>query len=109
MFGVDTVGFRNILNGFQTKCNIHYKTDGLLSSIFGAFSLDNIKQTFNSVFDWVAEGGIGKTMDSFGEQIATFFSDGPGGTLFDILAKVGSFLWNLVAAPVGFLANAFLG
>src|SRR5690606_25370099 len=104
MFGLDTSGIRNILNGFKTKVNINFKTDGLLSNIFGAFSLENIKETFNSVFDWVADGGIGKTIDSFGEQIATFFKDGAGGTLFDILAKVGGFLWNLVAAPVGFLA-----
>ena len=108
MFGLDSGGIRNILNGFKTKVNIHFRTDGgLLTGIFDAFSLDNIKQTFSDIFDTVT-GAIPGLLEGFSDLNAQMFMDGPGGTLYDVLAKVGSFLWDLVAAPVGFLANAFL-
>lgn len=108
VFGDEGSGIRNILNWFRAKINAMFKPDegGALRGIFGSFSLDNILATFENTFG-IEQGGIRATLNSFRDKVAEIFG-GPGGKIYETLAKVGGFLEDLIARPVETVANFFV-
>jgi hypothetical protein len=70
--GLDNIGIPGIVNRFRQTIHQNFDSGGLLGVIFGAFSLENIRSTFSTVFG--EEGTIRGYLNSLLDFVTGFFS-----------------------------------